>query len=382
VAKHKDARRACTLGDVAAAMETIAPLHLAEAWDNVGLLSGEKTSRVKRALLAIDLTPEVYAEAIATKADVLIIYHPPIFKPLKTLRVESQEPAALAIKLASKGKWIYSPHTALDTAAGGTNDVLAAALGAKVTGSFSASPGKSSYLKLVTFVPEEALEKVAEAVFAAGAGHIGTKSKYTQCSFRSEGTGTFFGDESTNPAVGNRGQLERVHEIRFETIVPAARAAEVVNALRSAHPYEEPAFDLLQMQTPPEGVGLGRFAGLPERSTLHTLAKLAKRRLGLRSVQVIGADRPVSRLAVMAGSAGRLPLDQAFGEQPFDCLVTGELKHHDALAYRAAGVAAICLGHAESERPVLPALRDRLAERCPGLVVEISRNEIGVAGVL
>jgi dinuclear metal center YbgI/SA1388 family protein len=371
-----------TLADITAAMESIAPLHRAEHWDNVGLLSGENTASVARVLLAIDLTPDVYAEAIKTRTDMLIVYHPPIFKPLKNLRVESLEPPALAIRLAQKQISIYSPHTALDAAPGGTNDVLAEKIGATVTGSFHASAAPERFLKLVTFVPEDALEKVAEAVFDAGAGHIGEKSKYTRCSFRSEGTGTFYGDASTNPAVGRPGQLERVREIRLETILPAALAAKIIRALRSAHPYEEPAFDLLQMETPPEQVGLGRFATVPAKTSLHALAKLAKRKLGLPHVQVLGPDRPVRNLAIMAGSAGRLPLDHAFRQQRFDCLITGELKHHDALAYRAANIAAICLGHAESERPVLPALQRALQHMCPGIIVQISRNESGVVSVL
>ncbi len=371
------------LGDVSAALEKLAPLHLAESWDNVGLLSGEKSAKVQRVLLAMDLTPTVYDEALRQHADLLVVYHPPIFKPLKTLRVDSQEPPALAIKLATHHVWIYSPHTALDTVEGGTNDVLANLLGAQVTGSFSNYPAQGSYLKLVTFVPQAAIETVAQAVFAAGAGHIGVKSKYKQCSFRTPGTGTFFGDHSTNPAVGQKDQLEHVPEIRFETILPAGIAGQVVSALRSAHPYEEPAFDLLKIKTPPESVGLGRFAKLPNSLTVKELALRAKRKLGLPTATIMGEpDRAVTTLAIMAGSSGRMALDQAFNKQPYDCLITGELKHHDALAYHAAGIAAICLGHAQSERPVLGMLQRALERQFDGLKVSICSSEGGIATVL
>src|SRR4051812_42659787 len=205
---------AVTLAEITEAMERIAPTHLAEAWDNVGLLSGHRSSTVKKVLLSIDLTPAVHDEAIRLGADLLLVYHPPIFKPIKHLRIDGDEPPALAVALASYGIWIYSPHTALDTVEGGTNDVLAGRLGATVTGSFSHYPAMGEFLKLVTFVPEGEVEKVADAVFEAGAGHIGQRAKYEKCSFRVHGHGTFQGDESSNPAVGTAGQYERVPEVR------------------------------------------------------------------------------------------------------------------------------------------------------------------------
>lgn len=365
---------AVTLSDFSAAMERIAPTHLAEQWDNVGLLSGHRSSLIKKALLSIDITPAVHDEAIRLGVDLVLSYHPPIFKPIKHLRIDGDEPPALAIALASYGIWTYSPHTALDTVEGGTNDVLAARVGAAVTGSFSHYPAKGDYLKLVVFIPESHVEEVADAVFAAGAGHIGKKAKYTRCSFRNPGTGTFQGDDSSNPAVGTAGVFEKVPEIRFETILPADLAGEVINALRGAHPYEEPAFDLLRMVTPPEQVGLGRYAEIPRAEKLADFARRCKAELKLNSVQIIGnPSRPIRTLALVAGSAGRLPLDNA--KKPFDCVLTGELKHHEMLAYQAAGIAVVLLGHSASERPVLTAVRTRLKEELPTLQTILSRAD-------
>lgn len=363
---------AVTLGSFAAAMERIAPLHLAESWDNVGLLSGHRTSLVKKVLLTIDITEAVHDEALATGADLVVSYHPPIFKPLAHLRINGNEPPALAVALASHGVWVYSPHTALDTVDGGTNDVLADRVGARVTGSFSHYAAKGEYLKLVTFIPEANVDQVAEALFAAGCGHIGTKSKYTHCSFRTVGTGTFFGDEHTNPAVGQKGQLERVPEIRLETILPVDAAGEVVNALKRAHPYEEPAFDLLKMQTPPEAVGLGRFAELDKDMTLSAFAARCKKALRVPRVWVVGnPEQPVRRLALVAGSCDRLVLDRA-DRAKYDCVLTGELKHHHMLAYQAAGAAVVCVGHGNSERPVLETLAGRIANALPTLQISLS----------
>jgi dinuclear metal center YbgI/SA1388 family protein len=363
-----------TLEQFSNAMERIAPTHLAEEWDNVGLLSGHRSSLIKKALLTIDITPPVHDETIRLGVDLVLSYHPPIFKPIKHLRIDGDEPPALAIALASYGIWTYSPHTALDTVDGGTNDILAQRVGAKVTGSFSHYPAKGDYLKLVAFVPEPHVEQVADAVFAAGAGHIGKAAKYSRCSFRNPGTGTFQGDASSNPAVGTAGIYEKVPEIRFETILPAHLAGEVINALRTAHPYEEPAFDLLRMVTPPEQVGLGRYAELPRAEKLAAFAQRCKSELKLGTVQIVGTpNRPIRTLALVAGSADRLPLDNA--KKPYDCVLTGELKHHDMLAYQAANIAVVLLGHSASERPILPTLAARLKKELPTLQTIISRAD-------
>jgi len=365
---------AVTLAQVRDAMEAIAPTHLAEKWDNVGLLSGHRSSLVKKVLLTIDITPAVHDEAIARGVDLVMSYHPPIFKPMKHLRIDGDEAPALAVALASYGIWVYSPHTALDTVEGGTNDVLAARVGAKVTGSFSHYPAMGEFLKLVTFVPEPHLEEVADAVFEAGAGHIGKTAKYTRCSFRNPGTGTFQGDYSTNPAVGKAGVFEKVPEMRFETILPLELAGDVINALRRAHPYEEPAFDLLRMETPPEQVGLGRYAELPKAERLGDFAKRCKKELGVGAVQVVGSPAQMIRtLALVAGSSGRLPLEQA--RKPYDCVLTGELKHHDMLAFAAAKKAAVCLGHSSTERPILPDVARRLKAQLPTVETIISRTD-------
>jgi dinuclear metal center YbgI/SA1388 family protein len=366
---------AVTLADFAAAMEILAPTHLAEKWDNVGLLSGHRSSLVKKVLLTIDITQPVHDEAIAKGVDLVLSYHPPIFKPVKHLRIDGDDAPALAVALASYGIWTYAPHTALDTVENGTNDILAARVGAKVTGSFSHYPAKGEYLKLVCFIPEAHLEQVADAVFAVGAGHIGKKAKYTRCSFRNPGTGTFQGDDTTNPAVGKAGVFEKVPEIRFETILPLDLAGDVIDALRRSHPYEEPAFDLLRMETPPEQVGLGRYAELPKPEKLADFAKRCAKELNVEAVQIVGKpNRPIRTLALVAGSAGKLPLEQA--RKPYDCVLTGELKHHDMLAYAASNIACVCLGHSASERPILPELARRLKEQLPTIQPIISRADI------
>lgn len=349
-----EARR---VADLIRAMEEVAPTRLAEPWDNVGLLVGDPAAPLGRVVLTIDCTREVLREATSGGGDVAIVsYHPPIFEAQKRFAAGS-----IAYAAARAGVAVYSPHTALDAADGGTNDVLADALGMTARAPLRAAEQKDRELKLVTFVPEEHVERVSAALFAAGAGRIG---KYESCSFRSPGTGTFFGGEGTNPVVGQPGRLELAPELRLETVVPIPRAAEVLRALRASHPYEEPAFDLVRLAAAPPGLGPGRV-GTVERAPLRDHVARVKKALGVEHVLVAGSlDREVARAAVCAGSGGDLIGDAVAAGA--DLLLTGEVRHHDALRAVASGLAVVCTRHSVSERAALVALERRLAELLPG----------------
>lgn len=339
-------------------LERIAPTRHAESWDNVGLLAGDPTHEVARAMLTIDLTAQVLTEAIDQQCELVVSYHPPIFEPLKRIASDSVIARAMGRRIA-----IYSPHTALDIAAGGTNDVLAELIGLQDIRPLRPSPTTADQCKLVTFVPAEHLEKVSAALFAAGAGEIGD---YASCSFQSPGTGTFFGQEGkTSPAVGAAGRLERVAETRLEMIVPLSRVGEALRALRQSHPYEEPAFDLLTLTAPPTGLGMGRVGDLPSPIAADAFIANIKKTTGLAHLLVAGniGDRPIRRAAVCAGACGKL-LDDALAAGA-DAYVTGELRHHDALRAAEAGMLAVCLLHSNSERPALARLRDRLRSALP-----------------
>jgi dinuclear metal center YbgI/SA1388 family protein len=350
------------LSDVIDSLEALAPTSAAAKWDNVGLLVGDPAADVSRALFCIDYTRAVAAEATAHACELVVAYHPPIFEALKRFTSDH-----LAFDAARSGIAIWSPHTALDVAAGGTNDVLAAAVGIEDAAPLEVSESKDVEYKLVFFVPPANADAVCQAVFDAGAGAIGA---YSACSFRAPGTGTFFGSEETNPAVGEKGKLERVEELRVETVVPIGRAAEVIAALRKAHPYEEPAFDLVKLAAAPATFGLGRI-GAVARAPRREIVERVKRALGLTRVLVAGPeDGDASRAAVCAGSAGGLVREAA--RRGADVYVTGELRHHDALWAAARGMTVVCVLHSNSERAALAPLAARLRERCPSLAVRLS----------
>ena len=355
------------VADLARAMEIVAPTRFAAAWDNVGLLVGDPEGSLGRILLAIDCTRAVIDEARAGGFDAIVAYHPPIFEARKRFVA-----GLAAYEAARAGLAVYSPHTALDVAEGGTNDVLADLLGMTDRSPLRAAIARDAETKLVTFVPASHVDAVARAVFEAGAGHIGD---YSSCSFRTGGTGTFRGDEGTHPAVGQAGRLEEVAEVRLETVVAAGRMEAVVRALRAAHPYEEPAFDLvpLAVAAASGGRGFGRV-GTVEPETVARLVDRVKRGLGVDAVLLAGpADRTVTRAAVCAGSGGDLVPDAVAAGATL--MLTGEVRHHDALRALEGDLAIVCTRHSTSERAALRGLERKLRALLPAVEVSQSEND-------
>lgn len=355
-------------------LNDIAPTRNAEAWDNVGLLVGDPAQAVSKVMLTIDYTEPVAAEAEAAGCEAVVSYHPPIFAPMKRIVAGS-----VVFDAIRRGVAIYSPHTALDVVAGGTNDMLADVLGLPTERlALRLTQTKASLLKLVVFVPEKDVERVSDALFEAGAGRIGN---YNRCSFLTRGTGTFIGEEGkTDPAVGESGKLERAEEIRVETVVPVSKVDAVIRALRTTHPYEEPAFDLNQLAAPPEGLGQGRVGEFEKPVERQELFDRIKRGLGIRHFLVAGPiDGLATRAAVCAGACGDL-LDDAISHRA-DVYLTGEMRHHDAIKAARAGMTVICVLHSNSERAVLGRVKQRLEERLPGLAYSISRSDRDPFGV-
>lgn len=361
-----------TIGDVEKVLGEIAPLGHAESWDNVGLLAGDRTDACRKVLLCIDLSDRVLDEAERLGANLLLCYHPPLFKPIARLRADRCGTEALLWRTARMGCAIYSPHTALDAAPGGTNDVMAdlcRLVDARPLDDGLAGPAQC---KVVVFVPTANVDAVAEAMFHAGAGQIG---QYHHCSFRIPGQGTFWPGEGTHPVVGQPGRLERVDELRLEVICPISMVPEVVAAIRESHPYEEPAFDVQALLATPAASGMGRIGRLAAPVSAMAFAQQLSRAVGTELAMLAGdGSRVVKQVAVVVGSAGTWALQQRrFAEA--DLLVTGELKHHDAIAYVAAGKVVLALGHWASERPALEHLAGRVGEKMPALEFVVSQED-------
>jgi hypothetical protein len=220
--------------------------------------------------------------------------------------------------------------------------------------------------KLVVFVPEENVDAVAKALAEAGAGVIGD---YTECTFRTRGTGTFRGGDESNPYLGEKGRLEQVEEVRMETVVPAHAVDRAVDAATAAHPYEEMALDVYLVEGSPEGCGYGRLGTLPERLTAGKLHLHVSESLGFPSRLVADSGRQIETVAVLGGSGGSFIPEAASGA---DAYVTGDVDYHDALLAESLGLTVIDAGHAATELPSLEPLALRLAEMVD-VPVEVSR---------
>jgi hypothetical protein len=212
---------------------------------------------------------------------------------------------------------------------------------------------------------------VADAVFAAGAGVMGN---YSCCGFGTEGVGSFLPLEGARPAIGRKGKLEKVKEIRFETIVPGDELEAVIAAMKKAHPYEVPAFDCIKLSNPADKFGLGRIGRLSKPTTIAKIIEKVKRATGARSVGIVGSDKKVvAKAAVCAGACGKLVYDVIAAKA--DLYLTGELKHHQALAAQEAGLTCLCLSHTVSERFVLKKLAKQLQRQLPKIRIQISRKD-------
>jgi dinuclear metal center YbgI/SA1388 family protein len=351
-------------------IEELAPARLAQPWDNVGLLVGDKEDDFRSAMLTIDLTNDVLEEAKKNGTDLILAYHSVIWDGLKN--VTSDGPGKMVYEAIRAGIAVYSIHTSLDAAAGGVNDGLAEMVGiegGRPIGDWV--EGGKDLCKLVVFVPADAVNSVAEAIFAAGAGSIGN---YSRCSFRTAGQGTFLPEEGATPARGKVGRDESVEEIRLESIVPSEKVLAVVGAMRQAHPYEMPAFDVIRLYDAEGRAGLGRMGELEKPSTIAEIIGRIKAATGATAAGFIGdEERFVRTAAVCAGACAKILYSVMAAK--CDLYVTGELKHHEALAAQEAGLSCICLSHTVSERFILKKIAKKLTERLVGIEITVSQAD-------
>lgn len=353
-----------TLRDCLDVLEAAYDPRWAESWDTVGLVIGDPAAPVERVHFAVDPTEAVAREAVAAGAQLLVTHHPLFLRGTSTV-AETTPGGRVVATLIRGGCALYAAHTNADVARPGVNDALAALFDLHETTPLRPHATAGGGLdKLVVFVPHEDRVAVLDALAAAGAGSIGN---YDRCAWWADGTGTFRPLTGANPAIGSVGDVEEVAESRLEMVVPRERRTDVLGALRAAHPYEEPAFDLLPMVDLPDSGGtarrgLGRIGDLPEPTTLGTfldrVADVLPPTAG--GVRATGApDRPVRRVAVCGGSGGELA--GAAVAAGADVFLTSDGRHHytaDAIAEH--DLAIVDAAHWATEWPWLPQAADVL----------------------
>lgn len=335
-------------------MEQLAPSFLAESWDNVGLQIGNKEKEIKKVMISLEINNKIVDEAISKNVDMIITHHPLIFKPMK--RIDYSDPIGEIInKLVKNDINLYSAHTNLDISIGGTNDYIGKLLNLHDLRPLTITYNKK-YYKLVVFVPEENIDELREAISLAGAGHIGN---YSHCTFQTLGTGTFKPLEGSNPYVGSFNNLEKVKEYRIETIVPANRLAQVINAMLKAHPYEEVVYDIFPLENKFESLGFGRIGYLETPISLKDLASELKIKLKADIVKLIGSEfKQVKKIAICTGSGSEFI--KAAYKNKCDCYITGDIKYHDAQYALELGLSIIDAGHFETENIICKPIKDYL----------------------
>ena len=347
-------------------IEEKVPKSLKEDFDNVGLLVGNNNSECSGVLITLDVTHEILEEAISKKCNLIISHHPIIFKGLKSI-TESDSIGQLVIKAIQQGIAIYAMHTNLDNAPFGVSKILADKLGLQNTTVLH--PFEKGLKKLVTFCPKDHVANVRQALFSAGAGHIGN---YDSCSYNTEGFGTFRALENTNPFVGEKGKLHTEAETRIEVIYEAYQESTILKTLFSAHPYEEVAFDCISITNKGGKAGLGIIGELPETISFEEFSSHLKKILGIPFIKYSKAlDKPVKKIALCGGSGSSFILDAV--HSGVDIYITGDLKYHD---FQSAEDKLILIdgGHYETEQFAKEIIYLLISEKFSNFAILISEN--------
>ncbi len=342
-----------TVADVLNTLNEIAPPHLALPGDPIGLQVGELSRAVQTCVVCLDVTPEVVEFAVSEKAQVIISHHAVIYHPMSKLTGDSL--AVRVVSLAIKNDIaLICAHTNWDAARGGINDTLAERLGLKDVRPFG-DDITSKNLKLVTFIPEDSVEKLLDALANVECGVIGL---YRRCAFVSGGRGTFEPMKGANPLIGKVGEREVVDELRVEMLVPGHRKSDAVRVLYENHPYDEPAYDLYELAND-VSFSLPRRGELGGEIKFVEFADMVSEQLK-SAVRAYGGDDVLIKHVGVVGGAGGSYWERAM-RAGCDVLVTGEVRHHEGVASASAGFCLLEAGHYATEQPGMAALCERLS---------------------
>lgn len=347
--------------DVTRLLEQTAPPSYQESYDNAGLLTGNPAWQCTGILCTLDATEDVVNEAKQKGCNLVVAHHPIIFGGLKKITgrnyVERTVIAAIKNDIA-----VYAIHTNLDNVINGVNNRMADKLG--LVNRSILAPKTGHVMKLYTFVPQQHAENVRAALFSAGAGNIGN---YSEASFSTTGTGTFKGNEHTNPFVGEKGKRHEEQEIRIETVFPAYLQNKVVEALIQAHPYEEVAYDIIAQLNPNPLIGSGMVGYLPAPMEETAFLQQVKHVFGLSVVRHTRLlNKPIAKIA-LCGGAGSFLTKTAIACGA-DIYITADVKYHEF--FDADGHLVLAdIGHWESEQYTIDLLFDILQSNFPTFAV-------------
>jgi len=346
---------------IIAQLEFIAPSSYQENYDNVGLLTGDPDWECTGMLCTLDVTEEVIQEAISKNCNLIISHHPIIFSGLKKINGNNYVERSV-IKAIKNDIALFAIHTNLDNVLDGVNSKMADHLG--LINRKTMTPKSGTLKKLFTFVPVDQLEIVRKAVFAAGAGHIGN---YSECSFNAEGLGTFKGSINTHPFVGEAGKFHSEKEFKLEVVFPSHLQNIILQALLAAHPYEEVAYDIIELSNPHPKAGSGLIGDLPQPLEEKVILELLKEKFKLKVIRhTTLLNRSIQKIS-LCGGAGSFMISKALALNA-DLYITGDMKYHEF--FDADRKMVICdIGHYESEQFTTDLLSDILHIKFPTFAV-------------
>lgn len=345
-------------------LEQHAPALYQESYDNSGLLVGNETSSVKKVLLTLDCTESIVDEAISNQCGLIIAHHPILFSGIKRLNGKNYIERTI-LKAIQNNIAIYAMHTNLDNMYQGVNLKMAEKLGLIDTKVLQAN--HNILRKLVTFVPSSHAEAVREAMFEAGAGQIG---HYSHCSFNTQGTGTFKGNESAKPFVGEINELHKEEEVKIEVIFPIHLERNLLQAIKNAHPYEEVAYDILLLGNSHPSIGAGLIGHLKEDLSEMEALKMIKAAFGCKTVRHTSLCNKMVKKIALCGGSGSFLLNQAIAQQA-DLFISADFKYHQF--FDADGRILIAdIGHYESEQFTPEIFSEILSEKFPNFAIRLS----------
>jgi len=342
-----------TCNEIIKYIEGWAPKEIAWQKDNVGLQVGNRDKQIKNIMLCLEVTMDVVNEAIRKKCNLIFSHHPLLFQPLKKLDLNFDKNSMMIEKLIKNDITLYSAHTNLDFTQDGVSFELAKLLklkNIKFLKTFS-----SNQFKLSVFVPVNAVAKVSDAIFTNGGGVIG---EYSHCSFRTKGEGTFIGSEKTKPAVGKKGNEEKVEEVKLEVLIDSWNLNKVIAAMLKVHPYEEPAFDIYPLQNENNRTGAGAIGELKNPLVKNELLKMISSSLKIKNFRYTnGKSTKIKKVAVCGGSCSEL-ISTAINAGA-DAFITADIKYH-AFHDAKDEILLVDAGHYETEIPVMNEVQKRL----------------------
>lgn len=355
-----------TIAEIVKGLTDLAPLYLQEAYDNSGLQIGDSGDEATGALITLDVTGEVIDEAISRGCNLIVAHHPLIFRPLKHLRGDSLVERCV-IRAIRHRIALMVMHTNLDNATGGLNSRLAGLLG--VATPKILQPGSGKLVKIVVYCPSDSAVVVKQAMFEAGAGAIGN---YDNCSFMSEGTGSFRALEGATPFLGVPGTVHFEKEVRIEMIVQAAESGRVLKAMLEAHPYEEVAHDVIALENTDPHSGAGAFGELTSGLQPAEFLERVKTVLGVNHVRHTRLPNQLIKRIGVCGGSGAFLIERAIS-MGIDALVTADVKYHQFFDAQDR-ILLIDAGHYETEIVMTGLIYDEMRKKFPTFACYISKQ--------